>query len=240
MKLVLTCEHAGNRVPEKFSSVFNKADEILETHRGYDPGALDLFKELKKLSDFCHFQMVSRLLIESNRSLHHKQLFSEYSRELPSETKTELVETIYLPYRNEVEEFIFAAIKQGEEVLHLSIHSFTPVMDGQERNADIGLLYDPSRKEEKLICAALRRELLRIKPELKIRFNYPYMGKADGFTTWLRKKFPKHYLGIELEVNQKFVTENKMEDKQKQAILVALEMILKEGKQEDLKGTGKY
>lgn len=34
--------------------------------------------------------------------------------------------------------------------------------------------------------------------------NYPYRGRADGFTTQLRKRFPiKAYAGVELEVNQK-------------------------------------
>ncbi len=39
---------------------------------------------------------------------------------------------------------------------------------------------------------------------LKIRRNYPYLGKADGFTTYLRRRFlPCDYAGIELEVNQR-------------------------------------
>jgi hypothetical protein len=35
--------------------------------------------------------------------------------------------------------------------------------------------------------------------------NYPYQGKADGFTTTLRRKWPADsYVGIEIEVNQKW------------------------------------
>ena len=33
--------------------------------------------------------------------------------------------------------------------------------------------------------------------------NYPYLGKADGFTTSLRQEFQERYIGIELELNQK-------------------------------------
>src|SRR4030065_143064 len=56
------------------------------------------------------------------------------------------------PYRNRVEAHIAAAIAQGSRVIHLSSHSFTPVLDGEVRNADIGLLYDPARHGEAELC----------------------------------------------------------------------------------------
>jgi hypothetical protein len=37
-----------------------------------------------------------------------------------------------------------------------------------------------------------------------------YLGKADGFTTYLRKQFPESYIGIEIEINQKFAENYKM------------------------------
>jgi hypothetical protein len=44
-------------------------------------------------------------------------------------------------------------------------------------------------------------------PGFQIRFNDPYKGTDDGFTTWLRKKYnDSEYIGIEIEVNQKFAT----------------------------------
>jgi predicted N-formylglutamate amidohydrolase len=33
-------------------------------------------------------------------------------------------------------------------VLHLSIHSFTPIWSGVERKVDIGILFDPDNKSE--------------------------------------------------------------------------------------------
>ena len=42
--------------------------------------------------------------------------------------------------------------------------------------------------------------------ELKIRRNFPYLGTADGFTTFLRKQFDgKYYAGVEIEINQHFL-----------------------------------
>ena len=117
-----------------------------------------------------------------------------------------------------MEREIEKAMQAGEKVLHLSIHSFTPKLNGIERNADIGLLYDPSKKAEKAFCARMKQELLAEGLELRVRFNYPYLGKADGFTTHLRKVFPENYSGIELEVNQKFSSGNRMEEGLRQKI----------------------
>jgi predicted N-formylglutamate amidohydrolase len=226
--LVLTCEHAGNEIPLEFRHLFSKETGVLDSHRGYDPGAFDLFTHLKELSDFSHFQSTGRLLVEVNRSSHHPNLFSEFSKILSLESKKQILEQYYFPYRKEVERNIAKLLKKGEKVLHVSVHSFTPALNGVVRNADIGLLYDPSRQEELRISADLKQQLRKIDPQLKVRFNYPYLGKADGFTTYLRKKFPKNYSGIELEVNQKFVAGNKMEISVKNDIFQVLSRVLKE------------
>ena len=86
-------------------------------------------------------------------------------------------------------------------MLHLSVHTFTPVLDGKPRIADVGLLYDPARKTEAHLMQAWRDNIAKQVPELKTRRNYPYHGRADGLTSDLREKFgDSRYLGIELEV----------------------------------------
>lgn len=226
MKLVLTCEHAGNKIPEEYAPYFKEAQEQLFSHRGYDPGALDLFCDLKELADFDLYQKESRLLVELNRSLHHPQLFSQFTKQLSRASKNAILEEFYFPYRQEVEQQISERIGAGEKVLHLSVHSFTPVLDGKKRHADIGLLYDPGRQEEKEFCVSFKKAILARDPELRLRFNYPYLGTADGFTTFLRKRFTSGYLGIELEVNQKFVMKNKMDGRLKKGIFNALQEVL--------------
>ncbi|GAB2769126.1 N-formylglutamate amidohydrolase [Salinimicrobium soli] len=229
MILVLTCEHAGNLVPEKFQDLFKGNEDELQTHRGFDPGALDLFKVLKPHAALSHFQMLSRLVIEMNRSLHSTSLFSEFSNPLPAETKQELLREYYYPYRNSVEEAIENYLGKGEEVLHLSVHTFTPQWKGEQRNADVGLLYDPKRKKEKEFCSRFKNAILERDPDLKIRFNFPYAGVADGFTTFLRKRFSENYLGIELEVNQKFVDNNHMDSGLKMTFSESISELLQKG-----------
>jgi hypothetical protein len=41
---------------------------------------------------------------------------------------------------------------------------------------------------------------------LRVRFNYPYRGVADGLSTWLRHRHREgRYVGVELEFNQALV-----------------------------------
>lgn len=207
MILVLTCEHGGNDIPETYKKHFPD-EAVLKTHRGYDLGAIDLFQYVKPLSDVSFDSNSSRLLVELNRSLHHKMLFSEFTKHLSKTEKDNIIKDYYLPYRSRVEDKINDYLNRGEEVLHLSIHSFTPQLNGKMRNCDIGLLYDSQQNKEQEFCKNLKALLLKHNPHLNVRFNYPYLGKADGFTTFLRKQFPKNYIGIEIEVNQKFVANN--------------------------------
>jgi predicted N-formylglutamate amidohydrolase len=143
------------------------------------------------------------LLIEVNRSIDHSQLFSEFSTKLTAEEKTELIDNLYVPYRTAVRE---AISNSTQSVLHLSIHSFTPVLDGVERELEVGLLFDPDRASELSFCEDFAIRLAKELPGFRIKFNEPYKGVDDGFTTNLRTQFDdEFYRGIEIEINQRLV-----------------------------------
>lgn len=109
----------------------------------------------------------------------------------------------YRPWRKRVLEYIEQVIARGGQVLHISVHSFTPVLNGMERTVDIGLLFDPSRETERQLCLALRRKFREQAPALRVRFNQPYRGVTDGHATALRRRFDAScYRGIEIELNQ--------------------------------------
>lgn len=206
---MFTCEHGGNQVPRSYSHLFKGGADLLKSHRGYDPGALDLAKAFSK-----HFRAplfsskITRLLIELNRS-QEKNLFSLFTESLSEELKDEIKAKYYFPYRFEVESEISRIIKMRKRVIHISVHTFTPMLGKVIRRGDIGLLYDPSHDLEKKFCLSWQKILMYEKC-LLIRRNYPYLGKSDGFTTYLRSLFPENeYLGIEIEVNQKFYLEEK-------------------------------
>jgi predicted N-formylglutamate amidohydrolase len=201
---LVTCEHGGNRVPARYRALFHGHEALLDSHRGYDPGALILARELAAaLGAPLVVSDVSRLLVDLNRSLNHPRVFSPPVRTAPPELRHEIVARHYLPYRDRVEAIVTGAAARGRRLVHVSAHSFTPVLEGEVRNADVGLLYDPARSGEKALCSAWQAALREIAPALRVRRNYPYAGKADGFTTHLRRRFgPGAYVGVELEANQ--------------------------------------
>ncbi|QDV71219.1 N-formylglutamate amidohydrolase [Rosistilla carotiformis] len=225
MDLILTCEHATNHIPAEFMHLFGDAQAILASHRGWDPGSLALGRTLQRHCSAVLFRTtVSRLLVEVNRSPRHRQLFSEFSQRLEPAAKEAILQRYYWPHRRQVEAWIEDRLAIGNRVLHLSLHTFVSELHGQIRNADIGLLYDPRRGTEKTFCDRWHNALQEANDALRIRRNYPYLGRADGFTTALRRRFPgSSYAGIELEVNQDLVCEANGWRKLKRDIADALE-----------------
>lgn len=206
--LLLTCEHGGNRVPPAFRALFAGHRTLLASHRGHDLGALSCARALAAMlrAPLIHAE-VTRLLVDLNRSPQHPALFSEISRTLPPEARTDVLVHHYFPHRRRVEGWIAARIRAGRPVLHVAVHSFTPVLAGKVRNTELGLLYDPHRSWEARLCRHWRNALREAAPHLRVRRNYPYRGISDGFTRHLRTLFPaRSYAGIELEINQAALT----------------------------------
>jgi predicted N-formylglutamate amidohydrolase len=203
---IVTCEHAGNRIPSRYAEFFRAGGDALRSHRGYDIGSLRMARELADtLAAPLVVSAVSRLLIDLNRSPHRPDLYSEFTQALDPALRQEIFNRYYLPYRTKVETRVAQAHAAGARVTHLSSHSFTPTLHGIERETDVGLLYDPARAAEATLCERWRAALLRRMPQLDVRMNTPYLGTADGLTTALRGRFAEDYVGIELEINQKHV-----------------------------------
>lgn len=202
-RLVISCEHGGHRIPPVCVPLFAAKRDVLQSHRGWDAGAALLAERLGEAFGVTPcIQTTSRLVVDNNRSVRHRGLFSEFTRALPRADRERLLDRHYTPHRARVEADVAAARRSGA-VLHLAVHSFTPVLGGVVREADIGLLYDPRRKTERDIVGLWRPALARALPEMRVRLNYPYKGVSDGLPTALRKQFGARYAGIELEINQK-------------------------------------
>lgn len=205
---LITCEHASNAVPVEFRSRFRGSSRVLSSHRGWDAGARIVAESLSRsLRAPLYMGKFTRLAVDLNRSAHHRKLFSEYTSELSETEKHTLLEKYYYPYRNAVETQIAKSLRiKNTTVLHLSVHSCTPVLNGVTRDVDLGLLFDPKSHSEKKFGRTLKVHLLANQADLNVRFNYPYLGYADALTTHLRKLFSHDdYIGIELEFNQAFL-----------------------------------
>lgn len=222
--LLVTCEHASNEVPVRYRPLFAGAEGVLAGHRGWDPGALELARGLARhLRAPLFVGRVSRLVVELNRSPDHPDLFSRWTRRLPPPEREAILDAHYWPFRSAVAATVERAMRAGRDVLHLGVHTFTPVWRGRVRATDIGLLYDPRRPLEREWARGLKESLVVRLPGLAVHFNRPYRGWTDGHTTSLRGRFagtglpgapgmtdasrlgPGRYGGLELEVSQGLV-----------------------------------
>lgn len=221
---IVTCEHGGNAIPAAYAQRFASCEALLATHRGYDPGALGIARGLARaLHATLVVSTVSRLLVELNRSPGRQFRFSPVMREASQQLREEICRRHYTPYRQKVETFVARTVAAGARVVHVSSHSFTPVMDGVVRRGDVGILYDPARLHERTLASRWERALEALRPQWIVRRNYPYRGTNDGFTTYLRKRYGDDvYAGLELEVNQKRVRDDEVSAADRVAIVTAL------------------
>jgi len=180
---------------------------LLHSHRGHDAGALAAARALATAFRAPLMSAtVSRLLVDLNRSLTHRAVFSPLTRAAPAAVRAAIVAKHYMPHRGRVERFVARAVARGHRVIHVAAHSFTPVRNGIRRRADVGLLYDPRRRAEANLCARWKAALAAAEPRVRVRRNYPYAGKDDGLCAHLRATYgDAAYVGIELEINQRFV-----------------------------------
>jgi len=208
--ILITCEHGGNRVPPMYQYLFQGWEMLLDSHRGYDAGALELATRMaRRFGAPLICATTSRLLIDLNRSPGHPALYSEVTRRAPLALRSQLFEEQYLPYRNRVEDWATTTVASGCRAIHISCHSFTPQLNGQTRNTDLGLLYDPSRQEEQRLCRQWQIAMKQGHAQFTTRRNYPYVGKSDCLAAYLRRRLPDtSYVGLELEINQKHLLGN--------------------------------
>jgi predicted N-formylglutamate amidohydrolase len=224
MKMILSCEHATAAVPGPYGDLFAGAPHILETHRGYDIGALEVTKAVEELAEGAFYGGCSRLLIDLNRSLYHPRLFSEFSHGLPEAEKEAIIARWYTPFRDAALQAVKKVLTSRNPLLHLSVHSFTPELDGVMRTNDIGILYDPQRLGEKDLARRLGQAILATDPGLSVRMNTPYHGTSDGHTTALRRHLKDEaYLGIELEINQRLLEDERGRVAVGQLLLLSLQ-----------------
>ncbi|MFC1746228.1 N-formylglutamate amidohydrolase [Candidatus Riflebacteria bacterium] len=103
IKLIFTCEHAGNYIPPEFKIFFQEFKALLHSHRGMDFGALSLARSLSAhFAAPLHYSRISRLLIELNRNKRHPMLFSHISKALENDRKQYILRKYYDAYRQPI------------------------------------------------------------------------------------------------------------------------------------------
>lgn len=231
LAVVVTCEHASRAIPAELGDLGLPAG-VASSHRAWDPGAAGIAKALAKALDApLHLGRWSRLVVDLNRSRNHPMVIARRldGRDLPGNridrgARTWRLAKYWSPYRDAATADLLAAAGRGV-ALHLSVHSFTPALNGKVRPNDIGLLHDPDRSWEVALCDGLKPHL--VEAGLSVRRNFPYFGNTDGFTSHMRRVLPANdYVGIEIECNQRLVASRAGERRVAAALVVAMRRVL--------------
>lgn len=213
-QVLVSCEHASNRLP----SPLRLDPALLELHIAWDPGARQIARRLAtRFAAPLWEGEVSRLVVDLNRTLGNRVLMRKvsdghdipFNRALTAEQRQQRIDRFYAPYRRGVEKQVREIIRRRGRCVHLCVHTFTPVLAGKRRGNDIGLLHDPNWGLERRVCADVRAWLQRHTDRV-VWFNRPYSGTADGILPAMRAMLqPEHYVGLEIEVNQRFAADSR-------------------------------
>lgn len=208
-QVLVTCEHGSNRLP----AGFELSPELLDLHIAWDPGALPVARYMARRFGAELWQgRYSRLVVDLNRTVGNRVLMRQmsddhpipFNRGLTASDRAERIDKYYRPYRDGVIEAIDALISAHGRCVHICVHTFTARLAGNERGNDIGLLHDPHWGIEREVCGGLRDHLDQ-QTEYVTWFNRPYSGTADGILPAMRRRYdPEQFVGIELEINQKY------------------------------------
>jgi predicted N-formylglutamate amidohydrolase len=209
LPIVVTCEHATNRIPARLHSL-GLTRPMLQSHVAWDPGARLVATGLgRALAVPVLLGRYSRLVADLNRSPRNRKVVPAVAfgvavpgnQDLSSDARRRRVARYHAPWRTEAVRAIERVVTAQGRCIHLSVHSFVRELRGQIRTCDVGLLYDPSRRRERTLAGRLHAALAD--RGLHVRRNYPYRGTSDGFTTANRCRWrDAAYVGIEIELNQ--------------------------------------
>lgn len=204
MSVLISCEVGGDHVPAELISAFEARSIDLPVLRNIDTTAKYLAKRISdRICAPMVFNEVALDLIDTTKSLHHRQLFGEVGRGWPAEIRQWLIDEVHSPYRERVRAAINQMFLHYSYVLHLTVRTFKPKSNGEHRRADAGLLYDPARQDEVDLCLDWIDEMYELIPMLRVRRNYPRRGTTDSLTKAMRGEFAeRNYIGVELLVNR--------------------------------------
>lgn len=206
--VLLVCEHASRRMPEKMGSLGLSA-EALESHIAWDPGALAVSQLLVKSLDAALIhQRFSRLVYDCNRPPDADAAMPAISEvfEIPGNSNISAAErlartdALYVPFRESLSDFIKRRKAGGRASVLVTMHTFTPVYHGKKRDVEVGILHDEdSRLADAMLSVAEKSA------RYAIRRNEPY-GPADGVThTLVEHGLKNGLLNVMIEIRNDLV-----------------------------------
>jgi predicted N-formylglutamate amidohydrolase len=205
LPVLLVCDHASNRFPRSLGTMgldyLNRVSHIaLDIGAGAVANALA--ENLGVTSVLCQY---SRLIVDCNRALIDASTFLEHSdgvdvpgnHNLQISEKERRASEIYWPYHNAIKGQIVRLKKNEIEPIVISIHSFTPVINGNDREWEVGVLWDKDPATAEIFLTRLA------KAGYLVGDNKPYSGKdPEDFTIdYHAESIGLSHVGIEISQN---------------------------------------
>jgi predicted N-formylglutamate amidohydrolase len=181
-RLVLFSDHAGRAIPQKLGTL-GLEQAALDQHIGWDIGIAKLARALAAALDApAVLAGYSRLVIDCNRRLDDPTSIAQESdrirvpgnRGLSAEERKARADALFRPYHAAIRDVIAAKRKAGPDPAILSLHSFTPRMNGFARPWHVGVLWNRDPRLPVPLMARLMQE-----PGLVVGDNEPYSGKDE-------------------------------------------------------------
>jgi predicted N-formylglutamate amidohydrolase len=200
---VIVCDHASNRIPAEFKS-FGFADDALQTHIAWDPGALPVARHLSAEFDAPLFWPdVSRLVIDCNRAPESHSLIVTESegRLVPANVglseaeRSRRLDLIHAPYHAAIDACVRRRLVAKRATTLIAIHSFTPVYLGKSRPWQIGIVFGEDRRIANLLIRELKTD-----PALSVGINEPYSPADQVYYTVERHAGPQGLPAAMIEI----------------------------------------
>ena len=200
---VLIGDHAGTAIPEALGDLGLSCEDRAR-HIAVDIGVEALGKALSaQLGAAFVSQTYSRLVCDCNRDPADPEWIVETSDGTPVPGNRGLSEAereqrrceIFEPYQQAIGDCLDE--RGGRDTVLVSLHSFTPVMRGERRPWEIGVLHDRRRDDYALRLL----DVLRQREGWVVADNEPYRMDATDYTV-PRHAYPRGLRYVELEVRQ--------------------------------------
>jgi predicted N-formylglutamate amidohydrolase len=178
--ILLVCDHASRRFPRALGTM-GLDPFARRCHLAVDIGAGALTETLAdSLGVTAVLCQYSRLIVDCNRQLMDPGAFLEFgdgviipgNRSLHQQDKDMRAKDIYWPYHGAVEAQVSRLRDMNIDPVFISIHSFTPVLNGESRTWEMGVLSDKDRVTAEIFINDLREA------GYLVGDNEPYSGKA--------------------------------------------------------------
>jgi len=178
--ILLVCDHASCRIPEALGDM-GLDPFARRCHLAIDIGAGKLTEQLaRSLGVTAVVAQYSRLVVDCNRELMDPGAFLEYgdgilvpgNRNLTQADKDARANAIYWPYHNVIDKQVQRLRALGPPPVFISIHSFTPVLNGVSRDVEMGVLWDKDARLSDVFIEEFRAA------GFLTGDNVPYSGRA--------------------------------------------------------------